>query len=208
MLLNINKLLLFLAPAIIATGPGIAADSLSVSPVQPTTSDSIRLSIVMKSWDCCARFSHDSTAVVLQNDSTIELSFGTTLPTVDTACCFPGPIPVLTYKRGPLPAGKYSVEEESQSCVGIVCLDTIAVALIGAFTVSQPLATIYQKKSMPLEDIGKMSGNARVYNIRGDVISPDLAGASKRTSGVYFVKPTGHGAATTKVVQYQAVARP
>ena len=178
-----------MALVVLPVDPTIAADSLSVNPSHPTTSDSIRLSIFITNANCCSQFTYDSTAVTLLSDSTITLEFTADLSVV-CPCPYPVTIPVLKYKRGPLPAGKYSVFAESQSCVGIVCTDSLALTSIGSFTVSQPLAASYQEKSMPLEDIGKMPGNSRVYNIRGDVISSDLAGASKRASGVYFVKPS------------------
>jgi hypothetical protein len=197
MYFNFTNLVLWMVLVAAGAGQALAADSLFLSPQHPTTSDSIRLNIVIKSWDCCAQFSYDSTAVALQNDSTIVLTFTTTLPMVDTLCCVPRPIPVLTYKRGPLPAGKYSVEEASQSCFGSICLDSLGVTSIGTFAVTQPNATAFRQKSVPLEDIGRMSGTMRVYNIRGDVISS--ARASKHVPGIYFVKPTGRSAATTKV---------
>jgi hypothetical protein len=197
MLFNFNKLVLCMALAAAGAGQALAADSLFVSPQNPTTSDSLRLSIVIRNWSCCERFSYDSTAASLSNDTTLWLSYSTSTPTVDTLCCVPRPIPVLTYKRGPLPAGRYSVDETSQSCFGSICMDSLGVTVIGTFVVRQPNAAVFQKKSVPLENIGKTSGSTRVYNIRGDVIAP--TSVSKHMSGVYFVKPNGRGSAKVKV---------
>jgi len=111
-------------------------------------------------------------------------------------------IPVLRYKRGYLPAGNYSVYEESQSCTGQICPQEaliVAQTLIGKFTVSQSTATLFQQKSMQLEDIGKLSGNLHVYNIRGAIVPSNLIGASKQTSGVYFVKPDNRASVKMKI---------
>jgi hypothetical protein len=167
----LKKFFLFFSLSVIAARPSIAADSLVVSPLHPTTTDSIRLSIII-------------TAVTL-NDSTITLNF------TDTGGICPCPvdlnnpitITVLTYKRGPLPAGNYSVYEESQSCNGLVCPEIIIRSLIGKFTVSKSAVSIYQKKSMPLEKIGKASGNVCVFDTRGVKV-----GVLKHTPGVFFIK--------------------
>jgi hypothetical protein len=210
MSLYFNKLLFLLFALIsIAAGPSIAGDSLNVSPLHPMTSDSIKLSIIPGSQECCSRYFHDSAAITPFNDSTITLVYSVPqiLICVDTFC-IPG-MPgypakaILRYKTGPLPAGKYTVYAQSQPqlCGDPDCSDAIRTipAFVGTFTVSKPNAMLYRKKSIPLEDIGKMSGNVRVYNIRGDIVSLNRPGASKRTPGVYFVKPNGRSAAKMKV---------
>ena len=181
----LKKFFLFFSLAVIAARPSIAADSLVVSPLHPTTTDSIRLSIIIKNQNCCIRNLFDSTAFTL-NDSIITLNF------TDTGGLCPCPvdpnnpitITVLTYKRGPLPAGIYSVYEESQTCNGLVCPEIIIRSLIGKFTVSKLSVSIHQKKSMPLEKIGKVC----VYDTRGVKVSSDLVGVLKHTPGVFFVK--------------------
>jgi hypothetical protein len=141
--------------------------------------------------------------VALQSDSTIMLSFRVTIQFVDTLCCIPGTIPVLDYKRGPLAAGNYYVYAQSlpQPCLDTNCPQLIPAlpALIGKFAVSQPNATLFRNKSMPLENIGRTPGNTRVYDIRGAIVSPKQAGASNRRPGVYFVKPQGHTIAKMKI---------
>lgn len=204
---TITKFLVFLAFAALAARPSIAADSLVVSPAHPTIMDSVSLSILERGSICCTQFSNDPTAVALLNDSTITLSFTTS----QLGVC-PCPISldsnivpifvVATYKRGPLPAREYYVHEECHSCFGQACLQdsfVVAQALIGTFTVSQSAATVFHQKPVPLESIGKASGNGRVYDIRGALVSPDRINASRRTSGVYFIKPDEHSAATLKI---------
>jgi hypothetical protein len=193
--------LFFLTIMALAVNPSSAADSLVVNPTKPTTSDSISLSIVAGGWNCCTNFLHDSTTVTLLNDSTITLNYTASL---QAPCpCPSNPVaPVLKYKRGPLPKGNYSVYEEYQSCTGLICPQEVAIviqALIGKFTVSQATATISQQKSVRLEDVGKMSRNGHVYDIRGAIVSSNLIGTSKRTSGVYFFKPDDHAAARMKI---------
>ena len=204
-----RRLMVLIALAANAASPSFAVDSLSVSPPNPTTSDSIRLSIIPGNQECCSRYFHDSAAITPFNDSTITLVYSVPqiLICVDTLC-IPG-MPgypekaVLRYKTGPLPAGKYNVYAQSQPqlCGDPDCTDAIRSipAFVGTFTVSFPSATFFRKKSMPLEDIGKMSGNVRVYNIRGDIVSLNRTGASKRAPGVYFVRPSGRTAAKMKV---------
>ena len=196
-----KKFLFFCALTATVAGPSIEADSLSVSPFHPTTSDSIRLSIIVKYWNCCAHYFYDSTAVTLLNDSTITLGFTASL--VAVCPCPANPvIPVLNYKRGPLPAGNYSVYEESQSCTGQICPEDALIvvqALIGKFTILPSTATFFQQKSVPLEKIGKVPGNVRMYDIRGAIVSSNVIGASKQTSGVYFVKTNGRTAVKMKI---------
>ena len=197
-----GKSVFLFALAAVVVRPAIAADSLVVSPKKPTTSDSIKFSIFIKNWNCCAQYIHDSTAVVLLDDSTIALNFTVSqLAICPAIACIPTLAPVLIYKRGHLPTGSYSVYEGiSQSCTGgIMCKDTVMLTLIGKFTVSEPTITFNQKKSMPLENIGKMSVNERLYDIRGAIMSSNLSGASKRTSGVYFVKPDDRAAVKMKI---------
>lgn len=181
-----------------ATGvdPLLAADSLRVSPANPTTSDSIELGIVIRSWTCCSHFLCDPNAVALSNDSTIVISYRDSEPPVcSDTFCVPRPIPILTYKRGPLPAGRYSVYAQSlpQVCTAQNCPQLVPAlpALIGRFTVTQASAVLFRNKSIPLEEIGRASGYTRVYNIRGDIVSTSPSGASKRAPGVYFIKPEG-----------------
>ena len=196
----LKKFLFFCALTVIIVRPSTAADSLVVSPANPTTIDSVRLSIVTKIWVCYCNdpYLHDSTAVTLLNDSTITLSFRVDSPL--TICmCFVGPpyTEILTYKRGPLPAGNYSVYEEYQGCIGQICpqqTHIVTQALIGTFTVSQQAAVLFRQKPAPKEIFGKMSGNVCVYDIRGALVSSNLTAASKRTSGIYFIKPNGRSA--------------
>jgi hypothetical protein len=191
--------LFFLTIAALAAAPSIASDSLVVKPAKPTASDSLSLSILARDWNCCTRFIYDSTAVTLVDDSTITLRFAY----VAGLCpCPSNPVAsVLTYKRGPLPIGNYSVYEvESQSCTtGQVCTNLVVQALIGKFTVSKPTAALFQQKSVPLEDIGKMPRNAHVYDIRGAIISSNSIGASKRNSGVYFFKSADRAPVKMKI---------
>jgi hypothetical protein len=200
-----RKSLFFFALAVINVRPLLAADSLVVNPAHPTILDSIRLSVVIKNWNCCTEFTYDSTSVTLLNDSTITLSFTASQPLVcPLAACVVGMMPILTYKRGPLPAGNYSVYEvESQACTtGQVCPQEVAVvmqALIGKFTVSEPTATVFHQKPVPLESIGKISGNGRVYDIRGALVSPNRLGASRQSPGVYFIKPDENSTAKVKI---------
>ena len=196
-----KKFLFFCALTVIVVRPSIAADSLVVSPANPTTTDSIRLSIVLKIWTCyCnAPYVHDSTAVTLLNDSTIKLSWAIDSPLNIGCYCFVAPpyILTLTYKRGPLPAGNYSVYEEYNVCAGLSCLQdslTVTKALIGKFTVSRQAAVLFRQKPATKENMGKFSGNVRVYDIRGALVSSNLTGARKHSSGVYFVKPLGRQA--------------
>ncbi len=192
-----RKFLFFCALTATAARPSIAADSLVVSPAHPTIMDSIRLSILARDWSCCTQFSYDSTAVTLLNDSTITLSF--TAQVIVCPCPSNPVTPVLTYKRGPLPARNYSVYEQYQSCTGQVCSDIVVQTLIGTFTVSEPTATIFHQKPVPLENIGKISGNMRVYDIRGALVSPDRTNASRQSPGVYFIKPDERSAAKLKI---------
>ncbi len=194
---TLRKFLFFFALAVIVVRPSIAADSLVVSPQNPTIMDSIRLSILAIDWSCCTQFSYDSTVVVLVNDSTIALSF--TAQVIVCPCPSNPVAPVLTYKRGPLPARKYSVYEQYQSCTGQVCSDLVVQAFIGTFRVSVPTATVFHQKPVPLESIGKISANGRVYDIRGALVSPDRINASKRSPGVYFIKPDERSAAQLKI---------
>jgi len=205
---TIKKLLFVFALAVIVVRPSIAADSLAVSPTNPTIMDSIRLSILIKNSSCCAQYVHDSTAVTLSNDSTILLSFVSSLPICN---CILAPINdstpytvILSYKRRPLPAGHYSVYEvESQGCIaGQACPQASLVVMqtfIGKFTVSGPTATVFHQKSIPLENIGKISGNGRVYNVRGALVSPNQISDSRHTPGVYFIKPDERSTATLKI---------
>jgi hypothetical protein len=185
-----RKSLFFFALAVIVVRPLLAADSLAVSPAHPTIMNSIRLSILVRNWNCCTQFLYDSTAVTLLNDSTITLSF--TASQLGVCPCPSNPVtPVLTYKRGPLPAGNYSVYEEYQSCISQICPQEALVvvqSLIGKFTVSAPTATVFHQKPVPLENMGKISGNGHVYDIRGALVPSNQIGASRRTSGVYFIK--------------------
>jgi hypothetical protein len=194
-----RKSLFFVALAVVVVRPSIAADSLVVSPPNPTIMDSIRLSILAIDWGCCTQFSYDSTAVILVNDSTITLSFTAVSPPVVCWCPSNPVTQVLTYKRGPLPARNYSVYEQYQSCTGQVCSDVVVQSFIGKFTVSKPTATVFRQKSVPLENIGKMSGTRRVYDIRGALVSPNRLGASRQTPGVYFIKPDERSTAQLKV---------
>jgi hypothetical protein len=189
-----------------AARTSIAADSLVVSPANPTTMDSIRLSIVHV-YDICycnPPYVHDSTAVTLVNDSTITLSVS--IDTPSTFCqCFVAPpyTEILTYKRGPLPAGSYSVYEEYNVCTGLSCLQdslTVTKALIGKFTVSRQAAVLFRQNPATKENTGKFSGNARVYDLRGALVSSNLTAAPKRTSGVYFIKPNGRQAVKMEVL--------
>jgi len=205
-----RKFLFFFALALVVVRPSIAADSLVVSPPNPTIMDSIRLSIVMKNWDCCTRYSYDSTAAILSNDSIITLAFKVPeiVMCVDTLCLpgkpgYPG-FPVLTYKSGPLPAGNYSVYEvESPACTtGQACPQASLVViqtLIGKFTVSQSAAVVFHQKPVPLENVGKTIGNGRVYDIRGALVSPNRLGTSRQTPGVYFIKPDERSTAQLKI---------
>jgi hypothetical protein len=195
-----KKFLFFCALTAIVVRPSTAADSLVVSPLHPTITDSIRLSIVHVYQICYCKppYIYDSTAVTLLNDSTITLLFAIDTPL--TMCmCFMGPPykEILTYKRGPLPAGAYSVYEEYNGCTGVACSQdslTMIQTLIGKFTVSHSAAVLFRQKPATKENIGKMSGNVRVYDIRGAIISSKLIAGSKRTSGVYFIKPSGRQA--------------
>jgi hypothetical protein len=196
---TIRKFLFFLALAVIVARPSIAADSLVVSPSHPTIMDSIRLNILARDWNCCTQFSYDSTAVILLNDLTITLSFTTVSPPIVCWCPSNPVTPVLTYKRGLLPARNYSVYEQYQSCTGQVCSNLVVQTLIGTFTVSEPTATVSHQKPVPLENMGKMSGNGRVYDIRGALVSPNRIGTSRRTPGVYFIKPDERSAAKLKI---------
>lgn len=201
------KFLFFFALALVVVRSSIAADSLTVSPPNPTIMDSVSLSILERGSICCTQFSSDPTAVTLLNDSTITLSFTTS----QLGVC-PCPISldsnlvpvsvVATYKRGPLPAREYFVHEECRSCFGQACLHdsfVVAQALIGKFTVSQSAAVVFHQKPVPLENIGKMSGNGRVYDIRGAQVSPNRLGASRQAPGVYFIKPDERSTATLKI---------
>lgn len=210
-----RRFLFFFAFVVIVVRPLIAADSLVVSPAHPTIMDSIRLSILIRTFaccieyvrdfqnpDCCIQYSHDSTAVTLVSDSTIALGFSKSMPQGICSCPINLPDSMtadIAYKRGPLPAGNYSVYEDYQSCTGQICSDVVMQTLIGKFMVSEPTATVFRQKPVPLENIGKTSGNGCVYNIRGEIMSPNQVGASKRTPGVYFIKPDERSAAQLKV---------
>jgi hypothetical protein len=202
-----RKFLFFFALVVIAVRPSIAADSLVVSPVHPTIMDSVSLSILERGSICCTQFSNDPTAVTLLNDSTVMLSFTTS----QLGVC-PCPISldsnlepvsvVATYKRGPLQAREYFVYEECRSCFGQACLHdsfVVAQSLIGTFTVSAQAGVVFHQKPVPLENIGKMSGNGRIYDIRGSLVSPNRIGASRQTPGVYFIKPDERSTAKLKV---------
>lgn len=201
-----KKFLFFCALTVIAVRPSIAADSLVVSPANPTITDSIRLSIVHVFWTCYCNnpYVHDSTAVTLLNDSTITLSV--TVDTPLTFClCFVAPpyTEILTYIRGPLPAGSYSVYAQYQLCSGQVCPQQAPVVmqtLIGTFTVSRQSAVLFRQKPAPKENFGKMSGNARVYDIRGAIVTSNLTGSQKLTSGIYFIKPDNCPAVKKKLL--------
>jgi hypothetical protein len=201
----LKKFLIFCALTVIAVRPSTAADSLVVSPANPTIMDSIRLNIVIKerACYCISPFVHDSTAVILPNDSTITLSYAIDTPLTLCYCFALPPYPVLPYKRGPLPAGNYSVYEEYNVCTGLSCLQdslTVTKALIGKFTVSQQAAVLFRQKPATMENIGKMSGNVSVYDIRGALVSSNLTAAPKRTSGVYFIKPNGRQVVKMKLL--------
>jgi len=198
----IKMSLILIALSVIVSGPSIAADSLVVSPPNPTTMDSVSLNILMKGSICCTQFYNDPTAVTLLNDSTIMLGF----TVLQGRCPCPATLDsnlvptsiVATYKRGPLPAGNYFVYEESQNPMSCgTCAITQASPLIGKFTVSLPTAVVCHQKPVPLENIGRTSGTRRVYNIRGALMSPDRLGTSRQPPGVYFIKPdersTGKG---------------
>ena len=168
-----------------------------MSPANPTITDSIRLSIFKRFWTCYCNtpYLHDSTAVNLPNDSTITLRV--TIDTPLTICmCFVGPpyTEILTYKRGPLPAGNYSVYEQYLSP------DVITQELLGSFTVSHSAAVLFRQKPTPKENFGKMSGNVRVYDIRGAIVTSSLIGAQKLTSGIYFIKPDNCPAVKKKLL--------
>jgi hypothetical protein len=101
-----------------------------------------------------------------------------------------------------LPAGVYSVYEVDSDFPldkKLLKQSMMVQALIGKFTVSQPTAAVFHQKPMPLESIGKFSGNGRVYDIRGALVSPNRLGASRQTPGVYFIKPDDRSAAKMKI---------
>jgi hypothetical protein len=193
MSLFLKKFLFFCALVSTAAGQSPIVDSFAVSPLNPTISDSISLSIFANGRNCCTQFYYDPAIVTLINDSTIMLHFTTFLA---GACPCPSnpATPVLAYKRGPLPVGNYSVYEQYQSCTGQVCPYLLMQLLIGKFTVSQGTAVLFRQKPATKENIGKISGNVRVYDIRGAIVSSNLTGAQKHTSGVYFIKPIGRQA--------------
>src|SRR5271157_2984142 len=194
---TIRKFLLFFALVVIVARPSIAADSLIVSPAHPTTMDSIKLSILIRSTaccirydydstpDCCIHYVHDSSVVSLSNGSIITVGF--TVVAWDVICNCPlEPVGYsvtadITYKRGPLPAGNYFVYENDQSCTGQICSDVVMQTLIGKFTVSQSSAIVSHQKPVTLENIGKTSGYGRIYDIRGALVSPNRLGASRQT---------------------------
>jgi|GEM_PF-3571864 hypothetical protein len=200
---TITKFLAFFALAALAVRPSIAADSLVVSPANPTISDSIKFEI-FSFRNCCTVYNYYLTSVALTNDSIITLNFTASL----IGYC-PCPInfhtgtsnpAILDFERGPLPAREYYVYEECQSCFGQACQsDSFVVTRteIGTFTVSQSAAVVFHQKSVPLESIGKASGNGRVYDIRGALMSPNRIG--RQTPGVYFIKPDEHSAARLKI---------
>ena len=102
-----------------------------------------------------------------------------------------------------MPAGNYSVYQGCLLCSGQTCPAEGLIAiqtLIGRFTVSQQAAVLFRQKPATKENFGKMSGNVRVYDIRGAIVSSNLTAAPKHTSGVYFIKPDGRSAVKVKLL--------
>lgn len=169
------------------------ADSLSVSPAHPTIMDPVRLTIIIPNWDCCTQYLYDSTLVTMMGDTAVMLSYQHRMPRIcPMIACLDVPR-YLTFKRGPLPAGKYSVWETQQLVCDtpLLCVTLPVVQNIGKFTVEIPTALSFGQRPAPLKNIGKTFGNECVYDIRGALVSPNRAGLSKRIPGIYFTKTGG-----------------
>lgn len=172
----------------------LVADSLSVSPAQPTTSDSVRITIVIPNWNCCTQYIYDSTLVTLVGDTAIMLYYQYLTPSTCPMVTCPNLPKLLAFKRGPLHAGKYSVWETKQlTCTPpLLCAPLPVIQKIGEFTVTGQSSVAFRQAPMPLETAGKTPGNERIYNIRGALVSMSNGNTPKKMSGIYFTR-TGAG---------------
>jgi hypothetical protein len=162
------------------------SDSLVVKPAHPTTADSIRLTIVIPNWDCCTRYTYDSTLAPLVGDSEILLSYQHYLPQIcPMIACLDVPR-LLAFKRAPLAAGTYVVYESAQlQCTTQVCPQYIlAPVKIGKFVV-QPSTRVVSG----LPGQGRVAANARdatmaVFNVRGELVRQE----TRMPRGVYIAR--------------------
>lgn len=191
----INKFIPAIMIAIASSIPVAATDSLVVSPAQPTTKDSIQLSIIFKGGNiCCTYLSQPTPSSSFLDDSTINLNVNLNQEgiCVDTLCALQSK--VLTYNIGTLPAGTYSVYETDNYVYGAL----MTGFLIGHFTVtpSASVASHYQKPILP----AKTASEGRAYDIRGALIHLASLGATRRIPGVYFIKSSNNAAMSAKVI--------
>lgn len=155
---------------LIAAGSVLAqtsTDSLGIMPSQPTTADSITLTVLIPNRDCCIRnYSYDSVANLV-SDTMVQLPYQLRVIACPQIICNP-----IFYYRGlpfkcaPLSAGTYAVYEN----MGFFGPSSQLVK-IGSFTVTTPTSTVHQLS--PKQKVtGRITGNmVRYYTLRGELIA-------------------------------------
>ena len=157
--------------------------SLIVIPEQPTTQDSVCLSLVFaNSNPCCPNAAQVSDTASLWHDSCLSVwvNYGLTVACADTLCGKTSY--TLTYKAGKLKAGTYHVWETVNYVYGAM----LAGFEIGTFTVTPASAVILQVKGAVSRPASMADG--RVYDIRGKLVSSSYPSSWKKAPGVYFIK--------------------
>lgn len=150
---------------------------MGIMPSQPTTADSITLTVLIPNRDCCIRnYSYDS-AANLVSDTMILLPYQLRVIACPQIICNPifyywG----LPFKCAPLPAGTYAVYE-NMGFFG----PSSQIVKIGSFTVTKPTSAVHQL-SPKQKGTGRITGNmVRYYTLRGELIAhPDNRGHSGR----------------------------
>ncbi len=174
------------------------ADSLSVTPAHPTTSDSIQLTIIIPNWDCCTQYANDS-AVTLWGDTGLLLTYTYNLPPVCPMIACLNVDKDLVYKSAPLAAGTYSVYELRElACTTGICPPIAFLPVkIGSVTVtpSTGIANLPHRTSVAASLGTNTSG--KIYDVRGVLVSSSALHAGLRAPGVYLVK---NGSQTSKTI--------
>ncbi|HUI91818.1 MAG TPA: hypothetical protein VLX68_06170 [Chitinivibrionales bacterium] len=178
---------LFAALILAAALSPVFADSLSVSPPHPTTADKITFTIIIPNWDCCTRYTWDSTAVAVVNDTELLLSYQYNLPQMCPMIACMDIDKLLPFHSAPLKAGTYAVYElRAPLCTTQICPAIAFMPVkIGSVTVTPSTGIV---NGITAASVPHVALAEKLYDVRGVLISSTGNRAAVRTPGVYLIK--------------------
>jgi len=184
-----KTLLLTAFIAMIVLSPASAA-SLSVSPSHPTAADKITFTIIIPNWDCCTRYTWDSTAVAAMGDTALLLTYQYNLPQVCPMIACLDVDKLLRYNSAPLRTGTYAVYELRELlCTTQICPDIAFMPVkIGSVTVTTSAGVVNRLHRAPIAANAGTSASGKMYDVRGILVSSSTTHAVLRAPGVYLVK--------------------